>query len=86
MESSEGTNTTIPSDGPKCDVPELRDLPVAIFGADVAGLRTAKVLDYLGTPYDILEASERYGGRFFTYHFTKEEESGLKHDYFDFGR
>jgi len=61
------------------------DLPIAIIGAGAAGLRVAMMLDYLGIPYDLFEASKRHGGRCYTYHFTKEEESGLTHDYYDVG-
>ena len=61
------------------------DLPIAIIGAGVAGLRVAMMLDYLEIPYEIFEASKRHGGRCYTYHFTTEEESGLKHDYYDVG-
>lgn len=73
-----------------CDnIPEYRPtseiLPVAIIGAGVAGMRAAMMLDHLGIPYEIFEASQRHGGRCYTYHFTRKEESGLKHDYFDVG-
>ena len=61
------------------------DLPIAIIGAGAAGLRVAMMLDYLEIPYEIFEASKRHGGRCYTHHFTTEEESGLKHDYFDVG-
>ncbi|KDR66559.1 hypothetical protein GALMADRAFT_147787 [Galerina marginata CBS 339.88] len=60
-------------------------LPIAIVGAGVAGMRVAMMLDYLGLPYEIFEASSRHGGRCFTHYFTKEENSGLKYDYFDVG-
>lgn len=62
-----------------------QDLPVAIIGGGAAGMRIAMMLDYLGISYEIFEASQRHGGRCYTYHFTREEESGLKHDYFDVG-
>lgn len=62
-----------------------KNLPIAIIGAGVAGMRVAMMLDYLGLPYEIFEASGRHGGRCFTYHFTREQESGLKYDYFDVG-
>jgi hypothetical protein len=42
---------------------------VAIIGAGVAGLRTAMLLQARGIPYKIFEASDRPGGRAFTYHF-----------------
>lgn len=57
-----------------------RELRVCIVGAGAAGLRIAMFLDYLGVNYDILEASERHGGRVLTHHF-----STLEHDYYDVG-
>jgi len=56
--------------------------PVCIVGAGVSGLYTAMILDSLGINYEILEASERYGGRCFTYKFSEAEDY---HDYFDVG-
>src|SRR5579863_1262283 len=53
---------------------------VAIIGAGVAGLRTAKLLQDKGIPYKIFEASNRPGGRLFTYEFSQEEN-----DYYDVG-
>jgi Flavin containing amine oxidoreductase len=60
---------------------------VAIIGAGVAGLRTAMLLQYMGIPYKIFEASNRPGGRVFTYHFSSrpEEDPQGKHDYYDVG-
>jgi hypothetical protein len=53
---------------------------VAIIGAGVAGLRTAMLLQRLGIPYKIFEASGRPGGRIFTYRFSEDEN-----DYYDVG-
>jgi Flavin containing amine oxidoreductase len=53
---------------------------VAIIGAGVAGLRTAKLLQDKGIPYKIFEASDRPGGRLFTYRFSPEDN-----DYYDVG-
>ncbi|KAK6357702.1 hypothetical protein TWF718_002011 [Orbilia javanica] len=56
---------------------------VCIVGAGVAGLYIAMMLEDLQIPgltYDILEASDRVGGRLYTYHF-----SDTKHDYYDIG-
>jgi hypothetical protein len=53
---------------------------VAIIGAGVAGLRTAKLLQDKGIPFKIFEASNRPGGRLFTYQFSSEEN-----DYYDVG-
>jgi Flavin containing amine oxidoreductase len=60
---------------------------VAIIGAGVAGLRTAMLLQWMGIPYKIFEASNRPGGRVFTYHFASkpEENPQGKHDYYDVG-
>jgi hypothetical protein len=59
---------------------------VAIIGAGVAGLRTAMLLEQYGIPYKIFEASNRPGGRIFTYHFASgEEDPPGKHDYYDVG-
>lgn len=56
---------------------------VCIVGAGVAGLYIAMILDDLKIPnldYDILEGSQRVGGRIFTYKFSE----GI-HDYYDIG-
>jgi len=55
-------------------------LKICIVGAGVAGLYTALMLEKLGIDYEILEASNRSGGRIFTHHFTKND-----HDYYDIG-
>jgi len=57
---------------------------VAIIGAGVAGLRTAKLLQDMHIPYKIFEASDRPGGRVFTYEFAQSQSPG-KHDYYDVG-
>jgi hypothetical protein len=60
---------------------------VAIIGAGVAGLRTAKLLQDMGIPYKIFEASDRPGGRIFTYEFASKPPTNPKgkHDYYDVG-
>jgi NAD(P)-binding Rossmann-like domain len=65
----------IPSEKPQFPPEKLRYPPwycVAIIGVGVAGLRTAMLLQERGIPYKILEASERPGGRLFTYQFPLE--------------
>lgn len=69
-----------------------RTLRVGIVGAGVAGLFTAMIFDYLEenygvkVEYEILEASERTGGRLSTYTFpTNEEYPTGPHDYYDVG-
>lgn len=50
---------------------------VGILGAGVGGLYAAMMLHSLGIPFEILEASNRTGGRVFTYQFSDK-----KHDYY----
>ena len=57
---------------------------IAIIGAGIAGLRTAKLLQDMGIPFKIFEASDRPGGRVFTYEFAQSQSPG-KHDYYDVG-
>ena len=52
--------------------------PVGIIGAGVGGLYTALILDSLNVSYEILEASNRTGGRLFTHKFP----NGGFYDYF----
>ena len=60
---------------------------VAIIGAGVAGLRTAMLLQSMGIPYEIFEASDRIGGRLYTYQFASRPPGNPqgKHDYYDVG-
>ncbi|KAK9774570.1 putative L-amino acid oxidase [Seiridium cardinale] len=56
---------------------------ICIVGAGVTGLFIAMIMDSLKIPgleYDILEASDRTGGRIYSHHF-----SDLPHDYYDVG-
>jgi len=48
-------------------------LPICIIGAGAAGLYTAMILDSLDIRYEILDASERVGGRLYTHRFNGEE-------------
>ncbi|KAI5990300.1 hypothetical protein F5J12DRAFT_863110 [Pisolithus orientalis] len=54
---------------------------VGILGAGVGGLYTALILDSLDVEYEILEASDRIGGRLSTYKFPR----GNMYDYYDAG-
>ena len=54
-------------------------LPICIIGAGAAGLYTAMILESLGISYDLIEASDRVGGRLFTYKGFKNAEP---YDYF----
>ncbi|KAG8916609.1 hypothetical protein FRC01_002961 [Tulasnella sp. 417] len=58
--------------------PVIPQRPVAILGAGVGGLYAAMILESLGIPFDILEATGRTGGRLFTYKFY----NGDSHDYY----
>jgi NADPH-dependent 2,4-dienoyl-CoA reductase/sulfur reductase-like enzyme len=77
----------------KLDIPDL-PLPkpitrLAIIGAGVAGLYTAMILKEKGHEFDIdiLEASERVGGRLYTHRFDNKSDIGTpapggEYDYF----
>ncbi|KAF4611779.1 hypothetical protein D9613_003929 [Agrocybe pediades] len=54
---------------------------VGIIGAGVGGLYSALILQSLNISFEIIEASDRIGGRLHTYKFEK----GGKYDYFDLG-
>ncbi|KAI0697874.1 hypothetical protein BC835DRAFT_1305033 [Cytidiella melzeri] len=68
-----------------------KDKPVCIIGAGTAGLYTAMILESLDIPCEIMEASDRVGGRVFTYHFGAPKRSDVPenydntYDYFDVG-
>lgn len=53
---------------------------VGIVGAGMAGLYTAMILKTLAIPYEILEASNRIGGRVYTHRFSNDPG-----DYYDAG-
>ncbi|RWS20046.1 hypothetical protein B4U80_12166, partial [Leptotrombidium deliense] len=48
-------------------------MKVGVVGAGIAGLYTALLLQELGIDYEILEASEKIGGRLETHYFDKNE-------------
>ncbi|KAM5356605.1 hypothetical protein ACJ41O_003251 [Fusarium nematophilum] len=59
---------------------------VAIIGAGVTGLYLAMMLKYLEIPnVDIIEASNRIGGRVYTHKFPEDEDSECAHNYYDIG-
>ncbi|KAL6715982.1 hypothetical protein ACLMJK_006944 [Lecanora helva] len=61
---------------------------VCIIGAGMAGLYIAMILDYLnieGLSYEILEGSDRVGGRVYTHYFSDPKKPENKHDYYDVG-
>ncbi|KFX88596.1 hypothetical protein V490_07535 [Pseudogymnoascus sp. VKM F-3557] len=73
--------------------PTPKDVPfkVGIIGAGAAGLYAAILLDSLGIEYDLIEASDRVGGRIYTYRFNETAWSNSTpddpdyYDYFDVG-
>lgn len=56
------------------------DVKFCIIGAGVAGLYIAMILKELGIPFDLLEASDRVGGRMYTHRFSE-----ALNDYYDVG-
>ncbi|PBK71612.1 FAD/NAD(P)-binding domain-containing protein [Armillaria solidipes] len=69
------------TDGAPGEAP--KDLLVGIVGAGPAGLYTAMILDDLGIKYEILEGSDRLGGRIRTHHFRSVDVKPW--NYFDIG-
>ena len=51
---------------------------VGIVGAGMGGLYSALMLQSLDIPFEIIEASDRVGGRLFTHKF----DQGGKYDYY----
>ncbi|KAJ6476931.1 L-amino acid oxidase [Mycena sanguinolenta] len=62
--------------------PALKDVPVGIIGAGASGLYIGMMLDSLDIKYEIMEGSERIGGRLYTHKFP--QNSG-KYQYYDVG-
>ena len=59
---------------------------IGIIGGGIAGLYTALILQELKIDFDILEASDRVGGRLRTHYFTpRPEPPEISHDYYDVG-
>ncbi|KAF5550722.1 amino acid oxidase [Fusarium mexicanum] len=76
----------IPSEGPDSPPSELPEFKprVAIVGAGATGLYLAMMLKYLEIPnVDIYEASDRIGGRCYTYKFPEDKD--CPHNYYDVG-
>ncbi|KAK7691011.1 hypothetical protein QCA50_006114 [Cerrena zonata] len=65
--------------------------PICIVGAGVAGLYAALILQDLGIKYEILEASDRIGGRIWTHRFNGDvgynaaRNTSERYDYYDVG-
>ena len=49
-------------------------VPVGILGGGMAGLYAAMMLAQRGIPFQILEATDRVGGRCYTYNFPEGGE------------
>lgn len=65
---------------------DLKDDRICIVGAGVAGLCIAMILKTLGVKdFDIIEASDRVGGRCYTYNFPEDGEHPCPHNYYDIG-
>lgn len=59
---------------------------ICIVGAGVAGLLTALMLKIGGIyDFDVIEASDRVGGRLYTHWFSDKENPDSEHDYYDIG-
>lgn len=73
--------------------PGAQEPKFCIVGAGVAGLFLAMILSELKIPYDLLESSDRVGGRMYTKHFSDIHPDSskqfpnvdAKHDYYDIG-
>ena len=68
---------------PRAD-PPLPGGKVGIVGAGVAGLYLAMMCDFLGIQYELLESSDRVGGRVYTYKFPQSNPA-IAHNYYDVG-
>ncbi|KAK7678543.1 hypothetical protein QCA50_018415 [Cerrena zonata] len=80
-----------PSDAPASAL-KVDDDPICIIGAGAAGLYAAMILQDLGLKYEILEASDRIGGRILTHRFNDEDvgydaprNTPERYDYYDIG-
>ena len=62
-----------------CDT-SIKSNVVGILGAGVGGLYTALILQSLGIPFEIIEGSDRIGGRLYTHKF--EHKKAGKYDYY----
>ncbi|KAF7554779.1 hypothetical protein G7Z17_g2679 [Cylindrodendrum hubeiense] len=67
-------------------VPTAKEDRVCIVGAGVAGLYISMILKKLRIrDFDILEASDRVGGRCYTYQFPNDDGFPNPHNYYDIG-
>ena len=70
---------------PQSSTPKPQQFKVGIVGAGCAGLYSALLLKSIGIDYEILESSDRAGGRVMTHYFTEPEPDQISHDYYDVG-
>lgn len=61
--------------------PKSTEITVGIVGAGCAGLYAAMILQDLGIKFELIEGSDRVGGRVRTHRFTPNGD----HDYLDVG-
>lgn len=85
FEQDPALDTSLPKltgDKPERELLQNRrvDFKVGIVGAGMTGLYTAMILESLNLRYEILEASERPGGRIYTHYFSQKDG-----DYYDVG-
>jgi hypothetical protein len=75
-----GTDLDHPLEEGTLDQSHPLDVKFCIIGAGAAGLYTAMILKELDIPFDLLEASDRVGGRMYTHRFSE-----ALNDYYDVG-
>ncbi|KAG2068177.1 hypothetical protein BDR04DRAFT_1232918 [Suillus decipiens] len=77
---SDNTSNHSSSEGAHLDDSVPLDVKFCIIGAGVAGLYIAMILKELDILFDLVEASDRAGGRLYTHRFSE-----APHDYYDVG-
>ena len=85
VDRSSAVNSAYPKPSAKPLNVDPKELKVGIIGAGIAGLYTAYILEFLDIPYEILEVSDRIGGRIYTHYFSEPNEEKPKHMYYDIG-
>lgn len=86
LDELEGSDGLL-SDGENGELPFDKDKKICIVGAGVAGLFTALMLKKSKIyDFDVIEASDRVGGRLYTHWFSDKENPDSEHDYMILGR